>query len=149
MKKYILFYLFILICLLLFFYSNKKDYKYLIYEEAIPIRDYDEIKGMKYTINVDNSVIDNSIDVYSKILSSIYHYKDISNINSFFINLSVDEDYKIDTIDIVDNKNKIIRNINFSNDSNDIVLNLEREDFVNYKSNYDIKIRLKRNARKI
>lgn len=149
MKKYILFYLFILICLLLFFYSNKKDYKYLIYEEAIPIRDYDEIKGMKYTINVDNSIIDNSIDVYSKILSSIYHYKDISNINSFFINLSVDEDYKIDTIDIVDNKNKIIRNINFSNDSNDIVLNLEREDFVNYKSNYDIKIRLKRNARKI
>jgi len=149
MKKYILFYLFILICLLLFFYSNKKDYKYLIYEEAIPIRDYDEIKGMKYTINVDNSVIDNSIDVYSKIFSSIYHYKDISNINSFFINLSVDEDYKIDTIDIVDNKNKVIRNINFSNDSNDIVLNLEREDFVNYKSNYDIKIRLKRNARKI
>ena len=149
MKKYILFYLFILICLLLFFYSNKKDYKYLIYEEAIPIRDYDEIKGMKYTINVDNSVIDNSIDVYSKILSSIYHYKDISNINSFFINLSVDEDYKIDTIDIVDNKNKIIRNINFSNDSNDIVLNLEREDFINYNSNYDIKIRLKRNARKI
>lgn len=149
MKKYILFYLFILICLLLFFYSNKKDYKYLIYEEAIPIRNYDEIKGMKYTINVDNSVIDNSIDVYSKILSSIYHYKDISNINSFFINLSVDEDYKIDTIDIVDNKNKIIRNINFSNDSNDIVLNLEREDFINYNSNYDIKIRLKRNARKI
>ncbi|MBR3145795.1 MAG: hypothetical protein IKF47_00885 [Bacilli bacterium] len=149
MKKYILFYFFILICLLLFFYSNKKDYKYLIYEEAIPIRDYDEIKGMKYTINVDNSVIDNSIDVYSKILSSIYHYKDISNINSFFINLSVDEDYKIDTIDIVDNKNKVIRNINFSNDSNDIVLNLEREDFINYNSNYDIKIRLKRNARKI
>lgn len=149
MKKYILFYLFVLIIVLLFFYSNKKDYKYLIYEEATPIRDYDEIRGMKYTIDIDNSINDNSIDVYSKIISSIYHYKDINNINSFFINLSVDEEYKIDDINIVDDNNRIIRNINFDDKSNDVVLNLEREDFVNYKSNYDIKIRLKRNTRKI
>lgn len=149
MKKYILFYLLVLICLLLFFYSNKKDYKYLIYEEATPIRDYNEIRGMKYTIDIDNSINDNNIDVYSKILSSIYHYKDISNINSFFVNLSVDDNYKIDTINIVDDNNKIIKNIDFDYNSNNIVLNLEKEDFINYKSNFDIKIRLKRNTRKI
>ena len=149
MKKYILFYLLVLICLLLFFYSNKKDYKYLIYEEATPIRDYNEIRGMKYTIDIDNSINDDNIDVYSKIISSIYHYKDISNINSFFVNLSVDDNYKIDTINIVDDNNKIIKNIDFDYNSNNIVLNLEKEDFINYKSNFDIKIRLKRNTRKI
>ena len=149
MKKYILFYLLVLICLLLFFYSNKKDYKYLIYEEATPIRDYNEIRGMKYTIDIDNSINDDNIDVYSKIISSIYHYKDISNINSFFVNLSVDDNYKIDAINIVDDNNKIIKNIDFDYNSNNIVLNLEKEDFINYKSNFDIKIRLKRNTRKI
>lgn len=149
MKKYILFYLLVLICLLLFFYSNKKDYKYLIYEEATPIRDYNEIRGMRYTIDIDNSINDDNIDVYSKIISSIYHYKDISNINSFFVNLSVDDNYKIDTINIVDDNNKIIKNIDFDYNSNNIVLNLEKEDFINYKSNFDIKIRLKRNTRKI
>lgn len=149
MKKYILFYLLVLICLLLFFYSNKKDYKYLIYEEATPIRDYNEIRGMRYTIDIDNSINDDNIDVYSKIISSIYHYKDISNINSFFVNLSVDDNYKIDTINIVDDNNKIIKNIDFDYNSNNIVLNLEKEDFINYKSNFDIRIRLKRNTRKI
>ena len=149
MKKYIIFYLFVLIGVLLFFYSNKKDYKYLIYEEATPIRDSNEIKGMKYTIDIDNSVNDNNIDIYSKIISSIYHYKDISNINSFFINLSVDEKYKIDDINIVDDNNRIIRNISFDDNSNDIVLNLERKDFIDYRSNYDIRIKLKRNTRKI
>lgn len=149
MKKYILFYLFILIGVLLFFYSNKKNYKYLIYEEATPIRDYGEIKGMKYTIDVDNSVNDNNIDIYSKIISSIYHYKDINNVSSFFINLIVDDDYKVDDINIVDDNNKIIRNIDFDGKNNDIVLNLEKNDFTNYKRDYDIKIRLKRNTRKI
>ena len=149
MKKYIIFYLFVLIGVLLFFYSNKKDYKYLIYEEATPIRDSNEIKGMKYTIDIDNSVNDNNIDIYSKIISSIYHYKDISNINNFFINLSVDEKYKIDDINIVDDNNRIIRNISFDDNSNDIVLNLERKDFIDYRSNYDIRIKLKRNTRKI
>lgn len=147
MKRYILFYLFILICLLLFFSSNKKNYKYLIYEEATPIRDYDEIKGMKYTIDVDDSIRDSNLDVYSKIMQSIYHYKDISNINSFFVNLEIDSNYKVDTINIVDSKNNIIRNVDFNFDNNNIVLNLKRDDFVNYKSDYDIKIKLKRDTR--
>lgn len=148
MKKYILFYLIVLMGVLLFFYSNKKNYRYLIYEEATPIRDLDVIKGMKYTIDVDNSINDSRIKVYSKIISSIYHYKDINNINNFFVNLSVDEDYKVETIDIVDDNNHIIRNVKFDRDSSDIVLNLKRDDFTNYKNNYDILIKLKRNTRK-
>ena len=149
MKKYVLFYLVLLILLLLFFYSNKKDFTYLIHEEATPIRDLDGIKGMLYKIDVDNGVNDQNIDISSKIISSIYHYKDINSINSFFINLDVDNDYRVEDISIVDDNNFIIRNINFNRDSDDIILNLEKDDFINYKNNYDIRIKLKRNTRKI
>ena len=149
MKKYVLFYLILLILLLLFFYSNKKDFTYLIHEEATPIRDLDGIKGMLYKIDVDNGVNDQNIDISSKIISSIYHYKDINSINSFFINLDVDNDYRVEDISIVDDNNFIIRNINFNRDSDDIILNLEKDDFINYKNNYDIRIKLKRNTRKI
>lgn len=149
MKKYIVFYFIVFCILLLFFYSNRKDYTYLIHEEATPVRDLDEIKGMLYRIDIDNSINDNNIDVSSSIFSSINHYKDINNINNFFVNLSVDDDYKIDDISIVDKNNYIIRNILFDSDSNDIVLNLEKDDFINYNNNYDIRIKLKRNTRKI
>ena len=149
MKKYIIFYFIVLIILLLFFYSRKKDYTYLIHEEATPIRDFDEIKGMLYKIDIDNSVNDKNLDISSKIISSINHYKDINSINDFFVNLEIDNDYIIDDISIVDNNDFIIRNINYNNDSNEIVLNLEKDDFSNYNSNYDIRIKLKRNTRKI
>ena len=141
MKRYIIFYFIVLCILLLFFFSNKKDYTYLIHEEATPIRDLNEIKGILYKIDIDNSVNDKNIDVSSKIFSSINHYKDINDIDDFFVNLEVDNDYIIDDI--------IIRNINFNKDSDDIVLSLEKEDFTNYNSNYDIRIKLKRNTRKI
>lgn len=149
MKRYIIFYFIVLCILLLFFFSNKKDYTYLIHEEATPIRDLNEIKGILYKIDIDNSVNDKNIDVSSKIFSSINHYKDINDIDDFFVNLEVDNDYIIDDISIVDNNDFIIRNINFNKDSDDIVLSLEKEDFTNYNSNYDIRIKLKRNTRKI
>lgn len=149
MYRYIIFYLFILIILLLFFYSDKRDYTYLINEEATPIRDLDEIKGMKYRVDIDDRVKDKKIDVYSKIISSIYHYKDINNINDFLIDLEIDKDYKIDNINIVDNNNYIIKNIKFDNIGNNIIFNLEREDFSDFNNTYDIKIELKRNTRKI
>ena len=149
MRTYILFYLLVLISLLVYFCSNKKDYTYLIHEEATPIRDLDEIKGILYRIDIDNSIDDKDLDIYSKIISSIYHYKDINEINDFFVNLEVDEDYSVDNINIVDDSNFIIRNIDFDRDSKDIIINLDREDFTNYESNYDIKIKLKRNTRKI
>jgi hypothetical protein len=149
MKRYLLFYLVILILLLIFFYSDKKDYTYLIHEEATPIRDLDEIKGMFYRIDIDKSINDKSLDVSSSIISSINHFKDISNIDNFFVNLEVDDSYKVDDISIVDKNNFIIRYINFDKDSNDVVLNLEKDDFVNYNNNYDIRIKLKRNTRKI
>ena len=149
MKRYIIFYLIILILLLLFFYSDKKDYTYLIHEEATPIRDLDEIKGILYRIDIDDSINDKNIDISSSIISSINHYKDISNIDNFYVDLDVDDSYKVDDISIVDKNDFIIRYINFNKDSNDIVLNLEKDDFVNYNNNYDIKIKLKRNTRKI
>ena len=149
MKKYILFYLIVLIILLLFFYSNKKDYTYLIHEEAIPIRDYNEIKGMKYTIDIDKSIKDKNLDILSSIFASINHYKDINSIDDFYVNLEVDKDYKVDNIRIVDQNNFIIRDVLFDKDSKVIKLNLEKDDFNNYKNNYDIKIKLKRNTRKI
>lgn len=149
MYRYIIFYLLVFIGLLVYFDSDRKNYNYLINEEAIPIRDNEEIKGMNYTIDIDDSINDKNIDVYSKIISSIYHYKDVSTIDNFFVNLNVDDDYKIEGINIVDNNNYIIRYVEFDKKSKDIIINLDREDFVNYNSNYDIKIKLKRNTRKI
>lgn len=147
--RYIIFYLFILIILLLFFCSNKKDYTYLINEEATPIRNLNEIKGMKYKVDIDKSIKDKNIDIYSKIISSINHYKDINNIKDFFINLEIDNDYVIDNINIVDDNNYIIRNIDYEKNGKEIIFNLDEGDFTNYNSNYDIKIKLKRNTRKI
>ncbi len=149
MKRYIIFYFIIFCILMLFFLSDRKDYTYLIHEEATPIRDLDEIKGMLYRIDIDNSINDKNINISSKIISSINHYKDISNINSFFVNLEVDNDYMVDDISIVDNNNFIIRSVLFDKDSSDIVLNLEKGDFVNYKNDYDVRIKLIRNTRKI
>lgn len=149
MYRYIIFYFLLLISLLLFFYSDKKNYDYLINEEAIPIRDYDVITGMDYSVDIDDSIKDNNIDIYSKIISSIYHYKDINSINNFLVNLKIDKDYKITDISIVDKNNFIIRNIDYDKDNNKIIINLDREDFVNYNLNYDIRIKLKRNTRKI
>ena len=149
MKRYIIFYFIVFCILMLFFLSDRKDYTYLIHEEATPIRDLDEIKGMLYRIDIDNSINDNNIDISSKIISSINHYKDISNINSFYVDLEVDNDYIVDGISIVNNDNYIIRDILFDKGSNDIKLNLEKDDFSNYKNDYDVRIKLKRNTRKI
>lgn len=149
MKRYIIFYFIVFCILILFFLSDGKDYTYLIHEEATPIRDLDEIKGMLYRIDIDNSINDKNIDISSKIISSINHYKDISNINSFYVDLEVDNDYIVDGISIVNNDNYIIRDILFDKGSNDIKLNLEKDDFSNYKNDYDVRIKLKRNTRKI
>lgn len=149
MKRYIIFYLIILILLLLFFYSDKKDYTYLIHEEATPIRDLDEIKGILYKIDIDNSINDKDLDISSNIISSINHYKDINNINDFYVNLDIDKDYKVDNISIVDKNDFIIRIVDFNKESNDIVFDLKKDDFVDYNYDYDIKIKLKRNTRKI
>ena len=149
MKRYIIFYFIVFCILILFFLSDEKNYTYLIHEEATPIRDLDEIKGMLYRIDIDNSINDKNIDISSKIISSINHYKDISNINSFYVDLEVDNDYIVDGISIVNNDNYIIRDILFDKGSNDIKLNLEKDDFSNYNNDYDVRIKLKRNTRKI
>ena len=153
--RYILFYLFILIFLLLFFYSDNNinkssDYTYLINEEAIPIRDYDEIKGMKYTIEIDDIVTDESIDISSSVLSSIYHYKDFNSIDSFFVNLEIDDNYDVYDISIVDGSNNlVVSNLDYKKDNNYIVIYLDKEIFSNYKMDYYVRIKLKRNTRKI
>ena len=153
--RYILFYLFVLIFLLLFFYSDKRinkssDYTYLINEEAIPIRDYDEIKGMKYTIEIDDMIKDESIDISSSVLSSIYHYKDFNSIDNFFVNLEIDSDYDVYDISIVDRSNNlVVSNLDYKRDNNYIVIYLDKEVFSNYKMDYYLRIKVKRNTRKI
>ena len=58
-----------------------------IYEEATPVRDKDKIVGIDYKINI-NSKEDN-ITINTKIIDSINHYKDINNIDDFYINLMI------------------------------------------------------------
>lgn len=148
--RYVVFYLIVLVGLLLFFCSDSGDVDYTINEEATPIRDYEEIKGMLYTIDVSDEKKEEDIDVFSKMLSSIYHYKDINNIDSFFIDLKVDENYKIDDMSIIDMRDdSFVKKVNYNIEEKDTIINLDRSDFDLYNTNYDIKIKLKRNARKI
>lgn len=56
----------------------------VISEEAIPIRDGDIITGMEYNIKL-NKGIDKEILLDTKVIESIYHYKDISKLDRFSV----------------------------------------------------------------
>ena len=66
MKYYITFYIIILLLILLFFYSNNKTTSSLISEEANPIRDVETIKGMDYTITINERERKNNIKLSQK-----------------------------------------------------------------------------------
>lgn len=149
MKYYITFYIIILLLILLFFYSNNKTTSSLISEEANPIRDVETIKGMDYTITINERERKNNIKLFTEILSSIYHYKDINSIDSFYINLKIDNktnyNYLIKSIKIIDRgDNSLKRNISYDETNEEVKFNLLKEDFINYNSNNYIEIELEK-----
>ena len=140
--KYFVFYILVLLLVLLYFYSNSKvDNNF--FEEANPIREYDTINGMNYDITLNDNRNSN-IKIYSSILSSIYHYKDINNINNFFVNLNINSNsnYLVENISIIDKSSKkLIKKINYNTSDDTISFDLNKNDFNN---NYDIMIILKK-----
>jgi len=145
---YVEFYIIVLIVLLLFFYSNNKNNRSFINEEALPIRNNEIIEGMNYIVTIDNTK-DNNITILSEILSSIYHYKDINNINDFYIDLKIDNktdyNYLLKDISIIDSiDNVVIRNIDYNYKDSDISFTLNKDDFTNYNLNKRIKIELEK-----
>ena len=55
-------------------------------EEAIPIREDDQIVGMDYYITLPRDYLSDGI-LKTRLLDSIYHYKDVSDVSSFLIRI--------------------------------------------------------------
>jgi len=149
MKYYITFYIIILLLVLLFFYSNSKSSSNLISEEANPIRNKEIIEGMDYTITIDEKEKNNNIKIYTAILSSIYHFKDINNIDEFYVDLKIDNqtryNYILKNIKIVDRIDNSLKHIvSYDELLEKVRINLKKEDFINYNKNYDIEIELEK-----
>ena len=146
---YVTFYIIILLLILLFFYSNSKTNRELISEEANPIREKEIIKGMGYTITINEKEKKNNIKILSEILSSIYHYKDINTIDDFYVDLKIDNktryNYHLKDIKMINKEDdSLIRNINYNESIESVKFNLNKKDFINYNSNYYIEIELEK-----
>lgn len=97
------------------FFINTNTLNDNILEEAIPIRENSSIKGINYHIDIKDSN-KNKIIYSTKILDSIYHYTDISNLKNFIINLEINnstkDKYYLKKI-IIYNKDEIIKIYNY------------------------------------
>ena len=76
------------IFLILFVIDSSREL-YDIGEEASPIREGNNIVGMDYIITIGKDVKRHDVNISTSILSSILHYKDINNINSFYVDLKI------------------------------------------------------------
>ena len=146
---YVTFYIIILLLVLLFFYSNSKTNNELIIEEANPIREKEIIKGMGYTITINEKERKNNIKILSEILSSIYHYKDINTIDNFYVDLKIDNhtryNYYLKDIKIINKEsNKLIRNISYDESKELVKFKLNKDDFTRYNTNHYIEIELEK-----
>ena len=118
-----------------------------IIEEAIPIRNNEEIIGLNYSITIPNNLKDNKVLINTKIIDSINHYKDINNIKKFkiIININNNSNYPYKVTDIyisINNKNK--QKIKYHNYNNKISFKLTKNDIINHHEKYHVNIELKK-----
>ena len=100
------------IFLLSFFFKDNTSLK--IEEEAQPIRNYNTIVGMSYSISFSNA--SDKILLKSKVIESIYHYKESISL-PFVINIIIynktKKDYVLREVDICRDK-KVLKKYNYS-----------------------------------
>ena len=129
------------------FYSNTKiNASTLVNEEASPIREGDKIIGMDYVITIGEGVKKDNVYISTSILSSIIHYKNIEDIDSFNIDLKINNNsnysYSLKNIFIISGNSS--KDINFKNKGGYIYFKLNKEDLLNYSSNSYIQIKLQK-----
>lgn len=96
MRKILLFFLISCVCLMLSGCLPKtKAMKQVIMEEVVPIRNNDVIIGMNYyiTLPVDFNINNN---LKTHIIDSISHYKDIHNVDTFYVSIIIKNQTKKD-----------------------------------------------------
>lgn len=86
-----------------------------IIEEAVPIRDKNEIVGMNYYITINSRK--EYLGINTKLIESIIHYKDVSGINKFYVNFIIinnsGHNYYLKKIDVINN-NISLRKYNYN-----------------------------------
>lgn len=135
-----------MITIIILGFSNKKEIS--IEEEANPIRNNNIIVGLDYILKLNHSN-NSKITVKSNILNSINHYKDINQINDFFVLLKLKNNkhkYLVRNVSLVDKSGNLeVYNINYiKSDKNTIRLNIDKNILSYYKAGYDIQIELEK-----
>ena len=131
---------------LLFSYSYYEKDDFEIQEEATPIRQGDTITGLRYVITIPESADSSSISFSSWIIDSVLHYKDVHSIDSFFIEVVIDNHsscpYVFDRIALVSLDNTWIEDISYEKREKSIVLSFTKDFFLQYGTNSKIQIAL-------
>lgn len=137
-----------LLVLVIFIISNKSIMS--ISEEASPIREGDNIVGMDYVITIGDDVKRSKLDINTSIISSILHYKDISSIDDFYVDLKINNKskykYLIKDIFITDQTGFINRKVRYKNNKKKgfISIKLDKDDLYQFNNNNLIKVELKK-----
>ena len=135
------------IFLILLVISSSREL-YSISEEASPIREGDSIVGMDYVVTIGEDVKRDDINIATSIMSSILHYKDISTIDDFYVDLKIDnksnKNYLLKNIILVSNGGLINKKVKYKKNKNFISIKLKRDDFINYNGNSFIKLELEK-----
>ena len=124
-----------------FYESNGKE---KLIEEANPIREDGIITGLEYTITIQEETDDDKIIFSTHILDSILHYKSIENIESFSIDLKIENNsnnsYSLKKISLVNTINFIEEDILYVNTLEGISFVLSKDVFERFYLDYEIKI---------
>lgn len=137
MKKWIPVVVF-LFCFLLLFLSRKENI--VVLEEVVPIREEEKIVGLIYDVSISKSRF-SSLQISTSILQSIMHYKNIQEMDSFFVemHLKYPSSYQIQEIRLKEDI-RGIKSLSYTKDQNKILFHFSKKFFQNLKKENDIEI---------
>ena len=126
-----------------FYESNGKE---KITEEANPIRKDDVIIGLEYNITIQKEAQDDKIIFSTHILDSILHYKSMENIESFLIDLKIENNsnnsYLLKKISLMNTIDFMEEDISYVNTLEGVSFILSKDVFYKFYLDYQIQIEL-------
>lgn len=128
----------LLFSLLLLFFISRIDYsssaqsKEYVKEEAIPIWNEDTIERFDYSITITKEEKEKNVSISTHIIDSIFHYKDINNIEQIEVHIIVKNEsqyqYLLQRLYIYEEEtNIVIQEIAYEQKNNTIIFTLEKE----------------------